>query len=663
MRSRSPTLRGDLVSSFISANEMLVNPILGIDILYEASDQGAAFDSQDHYDCRCFPGTRKQYISDITNWVTEPVDPPSSMYWMWGPAGVGKSAIAQTCAEKLKESGHLGAAFFFALKNYDNPLRLFTSIAYQLTTALPDYRTAVDERISKDKSLVEKKMPSQFRSLIVEPFQELGKQAKLVQSKAIFIDGLDECADEDAQTEIIKIIVSSVRERSTPFHWVIFSRAELRIISTFKQDNIASVTHSAELPISREADGEIEVYLRGEFKNIPEQRDFLQLLSSWPTDNDIRMLVGAAAGLFAYPAAVLRHVAYPPDLQFRERLQSVLDTLTHAGKQPLTSSFSQLDALYVRIMQQIPEHNLLYAQFLLSFSVSNWDADARFRVSTRCCMPGISECTFRDICHHLHAVISYEPSFHPFSSIDPRIDLTRPYYDQGQWFHSGHTIINQVWDVHGFLRFYHKSFYDFLRDPTRSGAFCITTSAFIIKLLDHSIQDHHHYASSYAIDGSSMYFLLACSLNLLVIPDLVSAPGIISSSTTRSWPHGTEFVDSYLKSKTFSVLSFNLSGDDPVICHFFEDVPLSIVQRLANVDYRKSLIANSTWRELEGSLIPFVFGIWGTTQSLSHTAFGCIRAESFDGLVPTAFLSVCFKYDYSQSICPHIARLSIDWRK
>jgi len=159
------------VSSFVSANEMLINSALGIDILYEASDPGAAIDSQDHYDRRCFPGTREQYISDITNWVTESFNPPSSMYWMRGPAGVGKSAIAQTCAEKLKDTGHLGAAFFFTFKKYDNPLHLFTSIAFQLTTALPDYHAAVSERISKDRSLVGKKISAQFRSLIVEPLQ------------------------------------------------------------------------------------------------------------------------------------------------------------------------------------------------------------------------------------------------------------------------------------------------------------------------------------------------------------------------------------------------------------------------------------------------------------------------------------------------------------
>jgi len=149
---------------------MLVNLVLDIDILHDASDPGAAFDSQDHYDCCCFPGTREQYIADITNWITNPL---SSIYWMRRPAGVEKSAIAQTCTEKLKKTRHLSAAFFFHVKKYDNPLSLFTSITYQLATMLPDYHTSIDERISKDKTLVEKKISSQFRSLIVEPLQEI----------------------------------------------------------------------------------------------------------------------------------------------------------------------------------------------------------------------------------------------------------------------------------------------------------------------------------------------------------------------------------------------------------------------------------------------------------------------------------------------------------
>jgi len=200
-------------------------------------------------------------------------------------------------------------------------------------------------------------------------------------------------------------------------------------VSTFKQDSIASVTQSVQLPISREADDEIEMYLRSEFKNILEQQDFPQPLSSWPGDNDIQMLVDAADGLFAHSAAVLRVVAYPLDSQFRERLQYVLDSLSGAGKQESTSPFSQLDALYVHVMEQIPERNLLSAQFLLSYDLGNWNADSHWYVSMHRCMFRISECMFRDICHHLHAVTSYEPSFDPLSSPDRGIDLTRSCYD------------------------------------------------------------------------------------------------------------------------------------------------------------------------------------------------------------------------------------------
>ena len=135
---------------------------------------------------------------------------------------------------KTSRNGYLGAAFFFTVKEHSNPLRLFTTIAYQLTTTLPHYRAAVEDRIFKDNTIVEKKMPSQFKSLIVEPLQELRKQGKSIQPKAIVIDGLDECAGEDAQAAIIKIIASSIREGSTPFHWAIFSRSEPRIVSIFK---------------------------------------------------------------------------------------------------------------------------------------------------------------------------------------------------------------------------------------------------------------------------------------------------------------------------------------------------------------------------------------------------------------------------------------------
>jgi hypothetical protein len=57
---------------------------------------------------------------------------------MWGPAGVGKSALAQTCAEQVKEMGNLGAAFFLSINERKDHRPFFVTLAYQLSTVLSD---------------------------------------------------------------------------------------------------------------------------------------------------------------------------------------------------------------------------------------------------------------------------------------------------------------------------------------------------------------------------------------------------------------------------------------------------------------------------------------------------------------------------------------------
>lgn len=53
---------------------------------------------------------------DLVNWALPGVsETPLPLYWMKGPAGVGKSAVAQTCEEVLKQLKGLGAAFFFSV--------------------------------------------------------------------------------------------------------------------------------------------------------------------------------------------------------------------------------------------------------------------------------------------------------------------------------------------------------------------------------------------------------------------------------------------------------------------------------------------------------------------------------------------------------------------
>ncbi|KXN80736.1 hypothetical protein AN958_08105 [Leucoagaricus sp. SymC.cos] len=403
----------------------------GMEILLEASDPNAAVDDESRkYAARCFPGTREQYIHDVVHWATTSVDETTlPIYWMKGPAGVGKSAIAQTCAERVKDVGQLGAAFFFSINGRNDHRRFFPSLAYQLSTILPDYRHLITKKIDNDRLIVRKTMKSQFQSLIIEPLQELEKQGKRVGRRAIFIDGLDECQGNDEQSEIIELIATSVRAHTTPFRWAFFSRPEPHIEAAFDDESVSPLCKRAPLPISREVDDEIEHYLRGGFKNILRRRNLLSLSRSWPSRGDVQKLVDASAGLFAYPAAVLRFIDCHSFLEFEHTLQAVLSVIEGTDLQQAVSPFAELDALYIPILERVPKDMLSFSRLLLSYLTHLPHYAERWSAVEICNGLGFSEVLFRGLCHQLHAVLEYNDAPEPpdLSALEP--ETTRSFVE------------------------------------------------------------------------------------------------------------------------------------------------------------------------------------------------------------------------------------------
>jgi hypothetical protein len=370
------------------------------------------------------------------------------------------------------------------------------TLAYQLSTVLPDYRSVLDATVYNDKTLVTKKMAAQFDSLIVQPVQVLERQGKTVRQKAIFIDGLDECEDTKAQEEIIKLIATSVRTKSTPFRWAIFSRAETHIRSTFEHELISPTTRIVELPIrSPDDDHQIEIFLRHEFGNILRRRN-LPLTPSWPSDKDIKALVKAAAGLFAYAAAVLRYI----DLSKATRLEDALIDVLNSPSRGDSGPFAGLDAFYMLIMQRIPENILLSAQLMLYYLQDGGFGPNTFLANV-CNQLGLSQYDFLGIYRYLHAVLKAQEYPEPLMLPD-NVDSSHSYLDQRYLIQDNAPFLYPVHGVHGIINFYHKSFYDFLRDPSRSSSFCVTTPTIRTKFLDYLVQHHHHFAQSYTIRGN-----------------------------------------------------------------------------------------------------------------------------------------------------------------
>ncbi|KAJ3554413.1 hypothetical protein NP233_g12426 [Leucocoprinus birnbaumii] len=390
----------------------------GLQVLLDASIPEAAHDSFARYPpSRCHPATRTDYIEEILAWGQRADHTAESrrLLWLKGPAGVGKSAIAQTCAESLGQ--RLAAAFFFSRPNArDDPNRFFTTIAYQLATNHKPYREILDALLRDNLSLVTKSIHQQFQHLIATPIRQLVEQGFVFEGQIIIIDGLDECQGHDFQRDIVQIIANSLKN---------------------------SICDYMEITVTRDDDQELRQYLKD---GLGEVQLTHSLLSSWLSDDDLEKLVELAAGLFIYAATVLRFIGQPSPSGPEGQLRAVLALYEHTfnGSSPRFNSkhpLSELDTFYTLIMQQIPQEILpVTLKILLATAYFPRYRDVPPAIEIAKVL-GLSESQLRNaLCQHLQSVLT-------LVTIKPR--------------EGAPELV---------IRFYHNSFMEFLHDESRSGS-------------------------------------------------------------------------------------------------------------------------------------------------------------------------------------------------
>jgi hypothetical protein len=332
--------------------------------------QGAAHDSSARTPPpRCHPDTRVKLIARITAWFEGQVL-QELLLWITGPAGVGKSAVVQTFAEYLAKSKSLGASVFISRPNGRNdPHGVFITIAYQLATRIEAYRDFIVERLSLDPELLRGDMQAQFTNFIVEPFVErkIGEGGK---RWGILLDGLDELRGEDAQCNIIQLVGTFAHEHhDVPLIWIIASRPESHISNTFDDDEVLRSYRSEHIPIdSTEACGDVDRFLRSSFKTV--RKKYRQSApSDWPSDTDFLKLTAAASGLFIYAEVVMHFIRDPDHGNPVSRLEVLLFVIDRSNAVPTRENpFVHLDALYHEIVSLIPSTLWPTAKQLLSLA-------------------------------------------------------------------------------------------------------------------------------------------------------------------------------------------------------------------------------------------------------------------------------------------------------
>jgi len=317
---------------------------------------GAAFDSiLRHPAPACLPGTRLELLACLAEWVDNPnCDQP--ICWLSGRAGSGKSAVAQSIAEKYASQRRLAASFFFSRKEI---LRrkshgFFPTLACQLLVFAPSIRPAVLDVLDADATIPTKVLLEQARKLLQEPIAS--SPTSFPDPVLIVVDSLDECDDAKMANEIILLLSGVLQHCRWPLKVLFTSRAEPHIVQTFQRSELQSMTRSLQLQ-DFGVDDDIRAYLRHSFEGIRESMNTISVINQplpWPSEVEIEMIVQKAAGLFIFATTVVKYVGLDYGSPVTQ-LQAVLQVLQNGASAESALVHSPLDTLYLDALRRIPD--------------------------------------------------------------------------------------------------------------------------------------------------------------------------------------------------------------------------------------------------------------------------------------------------------------------
>ncbi|KAK1216490.1 hypothetical protein PQX77_020885 [Marasmius sp. AFHP31] len=313
----------------------------------------------------CLPGTCEKALGTICEW-TLAGDQGTPICLLTGPVGVGKSTIAMTVAKSCEEEGLLASSFFFLRSDpkRKDPSALVPTIAHGLVSTIPLLRRHIEERISRDPTILEAELKDQFQELVFGPlliYKGLLDRADKSSSerelpRIAIIDGLDECGDEEIQLCILSTIRTAFEHTPhLPLRFLICSRSESWIQETFATEALGRLTKFVVPGDSLESNEDIMKFYLHHFQGIVGNPKYeqVQFPDPWPSEDVLRTLVRRTCGQFVYALTFVEFVKsryQHPITQFDYLFANTPDH--RQGVMP----YRELDALYHSILCANPNH-------------------------------------------------------------------------------------------------------------------------------------------------------------------------------------------------------------------------------------------------------------------------------------------------------------------
>jgi hypothetical protein len=327
--------------------------------------RGARYD----IDKGCLPGTRRDLIEEIMEWVNSDAEDVPRVLLLSGMAGVGKSAIAHSLAQLFDGFGRLGSSYCFDRANQADrcPDNLFSTIACDLADLDPERKSALCQAIHGKRALRNTRAPrEQFEKFILQPSTCLTSVGPLL----IVIDALDESGDEESRQVILGILANKAADLPSNFRILVTARAERDIMDALGEKPSVISQHMSTVTTTSTIH-DISCFVRTRLGDISD----LEL--KWPNDEWCRLLVERSEGVFQWASTACRFITgdgesgLDPVEQMDILLSSHLNGLDQLYTGILTQKFKTDNATRLRRFKSVMGMILVVEEPLSGLSLKN----------------------------------------------------------------------------------------------------------------------------------------------------------------------------------------------------------------------------------------------------------------------------------------------------
>ena len=238
-----------------------------------------------YYSGKYLEKTRLHIFEKIELWLDD-LSSENRVMVVSGDAGMGKSVIAAVVCQRMQHAGRLSGSHFCQhnKERYRNPKVMLQSLACQLCDVLPEYKSELVKKLSRNLGVDMNNLEVQelFEFLFEEPLCSVGDRGR---NLLLVIDGLDE-SEYEGRNDLLDVIANFFCKLPVWFRFLVTTRPQVNIADRLKKFN----------PIQLEQDNE---------ENVKDIRLFLEKqlssdIQSGSKEVVIDALVREAAGHFLY---------------------------------------------------------------------------------------------------------------------------------------------------------------------------------------------------------------------------------------------------------------------------------------------------------------------------------------------------------------------------